>query len=119
MRYAVLAAGLMLGAPAAAIAANANNPYANVDHRVDAGNNTGDTQVDVLNQAQLNGGGPVAPNGYDRSPPATPRGPVAAAYPPPPGYAPPPVAYYAPPAYVVVPRPYVYYYPRPFFYGYW
>jgi hypothetical protein len=40
-------------APGHANAADARNPYGNVDHRVDAGNNTGDSQVDQLNNAQL------------------------------------------------------------------
>lgn len=39
------------GAPA--MAANARHPYANIDRRVDAGNDTGDSQVDQLNRAQL------------------------------------------------------------------
>ena len=45
-----LATGLSL---APAHAANWHNPYGNVDHRNDAGNDTGDSQVDSLNAAQL------------------------------------------------------------------
>ncbi len=37
-----------------ASAAHAGAPYANVNHRNDAGNNTGDAEVDRLNGAQLN-----------------------------------------------------------------
>ncbi len=47
------AAGLAL-APAPAFAAHAGAPYTNVDKRNDAGNDTGDAQVDALNAAQLN-----------------------------------------------------------------
>ncbi len=36
------------------LAANADNPYGNVDHRNDAGNDTGDAKVDQLNSGQLN-----------------------------------------------------------------
>ncbi len=61
MRYRfllpVLAAGFTVGlalAPASVQAANAKNPYANVDRRNDSGNDTGDSKVDALNAAQLN-----------------------------------------------------------------
>lgn len=37
-----------------AFAANADNPYGNVDHRNDAGNDTGDSKIDGLNAQQLN-----------------------------------------------------------------
>ena len=37
-----------------ALAAHAGAPYTNVDHSNDAGNNTGDSEVDKLNGAQLN-----------------------------------------------------------------
>ncbi len=54
MKIAVAFAGaLLLAAPIAAHAANAAHPYSNIDRRVDAGNNTGDSQVDQLNQQQL------------------------------------------------------------------
>ena len=46
-----LAAGAAL--PPAAHAANWRNPYGNVNHANDAGNDTGDSQVDRLNSAQL------------------------------------------------------------------
>ncbi len=45
-----LATGLSLSA---AHAANWRNPYGNVNHANDAGNDTGDSQVDSLNAAQL------------------------------------------------------------------
>lgn len=35
------------------LAANARHPHRNVDHRVDKGGDTGDSQVEKLNQAQL------------------------------------------------------------------
>ncbi len=60
-----LASGLAL-APMPARAANADNPYGNVDHRNDAGNDTGDSKVDQLNAGQLNQNyrGPLTyPNG--------------------------------------------------------
>ncbi|MBV9784119.1 MAG: hypothetical protein JO264_09900 [Acidisphaera sp.] len=52
----VSALALALGvglAPSPGRAANADQPYSNVDHRNDAGNNTGDSQVDRLNSGQL------------------------------------------------------------------
>ncbi|WP_158741998.1 hypothetical protein [Acidisphaera sp. L21] len=52
-----LAGALALAAPLAAHAANADHPYQNVDRRNDAGNNTGDSQVDRLNQSQLDNNG--------------------------------------------------------------
>ena len=42
-----------IAVPCGARAANAAHPYSNIDRRVDAGNDTGDSQVDRLNQAQL------------------------------------------------------------------
>ncbi len=43
------------GAPdAIVLAANADNPYGNVDKRNDKGNDTGDGKVDTLNSGQLN-----------------------------------------------------------------
>jgi hypothetical protein len=94
MKKTLLAAGLitfglgpMMGLTwSAAHAANADNPYGNVDHRNDAGNNTGDSRVDGLNANQLNGNykGAVEPRPpsaatgmYAPSPPPT--------MPPPPG----------------------------------
>ena len=40
--------------PRPALAANAGTPYAKVDRSNDRGNNTGDSQVEDLNQRQLN-----------------------------------------------------------------
>ena len=107
--------------PAAAMAADAAHPYANVNRRVDAGNSTGDTQVEGLNQAQLNGGQPrLAANGagilgFSRPGQANPYYPYA---PPPDGQARPATAAYPAPAYVAAPffysRPF--FYPAPFFY---
>ena len=140
MKYASLIAGLVLVAPAA-MAANANQPYSNVDHRVDAGNNTGDAQVEQLNQQQLGypGSAPRVANGYAPFPttrqlangyvpqqqpvsrsaggyaPYSAPGyaaPAPVGYPAP-VYAPPTYAYYPAPAYVAVPPPV--YYPRPFY----
>ena len=95
MRRILLAAALAALTPASVLAANAHNPYGNVDHRNDAGNDTGDSQVDALNAAQLRAArAPVRPRGQFVPGMATiyPRAP----YVPPPGY-------YAPPA------PYPYY----------
>jgi hypothetical protein len=41
-------------APAPAQAAHAGEPYTNVDHSNDMGNDTGDSRVDSLNNNQLN-----------------------------------------------------------------
>ncbi len=70
------------GLSAVHLIANADNPYGNVDHRNDAGNDTGDSQVERLNEGQLdrNYRGPYNYR-LQVAPPA---------YPPPPGYAPPP-----------------------------
>jgi hypothetical protein len=86
MKKVLLAASLvafgsgatMALAPSGAHAANADNPYGNVDHRNDAGNDTGDNRVDGLNANQLNGNykGIVQPR-----PPAG----AGMAMPPPPG----------------------------------
>jgi hypothetical protein len=56
MKYSVLAAFAsvaILAAPIAASAADALHPYSNVDHRVDDGNNTGNSLVPKLNEQQL------------------------------------------------------------------
>ena len=50
---ATAAVALTLSAAPAAMAAHAGAPYRNVDHSNDAGNDTGDAQVDQLNNAQL------------------------------------------------------------------
>lgn len=54
---------LALSAAPAAMAANAKMPYKNIDRSNDAGNNTGDSEVDKLNSAQLdqNYKGPYTP----------------------------------------------------------
>jgi hypothetical protein len=62
-------------APAPAHAANADNPYGNVDRHNDAGNDTGDSKVDQLNAGQLNQNyrGPLTyPNGVTVVPPGQP-----------------------------------------------
>lgn len=73
------------------LAANARNPYGNIDRRDDAGNDTGDSQVDRLNEGQLDQNyrgsyQPMPPRGYAGPPPQ-----VYGA--PPPGYAGPPPGY--------------------------
>jgi hypothetical protein len=85
MKKVLLATSLMLfgaGAtialvPSAAHAANADNPYGNVDHRNDAGNDTGNSRVDDLNARQLNKNyqgsvEPRAPSGTGMAMPAPP-----------------------------------------------
>ncbi len=49
-----------------AFAAHAGAPYKNVNHKNDAGNDTGDSKVDQLNAAQLNS------NYQGTNPPPTP-----------------------------------------------
>ncbi len=64
MKTIIVLAALALVSGAAlrpAYAAHAGSPYANVDKRNDAGNDTGDSQVDQLNAAQLNQGATPAP----------------------------------------------------------
>ncbi len=67
---AVLAVAVF-AAPAAQ-AANARNPYGNIDRSNDKGNNTGDSEVDRLNDMQLdrNYTGPRYPVGTPPPPPA-------------------------------------------------
>jgi hypothetical protein len=53
-----IAASLALGLGAASLsvaahAANSKTPYSNVHHSNDAGNNTGDAEVEKLNQQEL------------------------------------------------------------------
>jgi hypothetical protein len=62
-------------APSRGFAAHAGAPYTNVDHRNDAGNDTGDSQVDRLNEQQLDANykGPYKP-----MPPANPQGTMVA-----------------------------------------
>jgi hypothetical protein len=68
-------------------AADAANPYGNIDHRNDNGNDTGDSRVGGLNSAQLNENykGPV-----ELRPPAAPA--MVAPAQPQPGMPPPPGA---------------------------
>jgi hypothetical protein len=49
-----LLAATLAAAPGVAFAAHAGAPYTNVDHRNDAGNDTGDSRVESLNAQQLN-----------------------------------------------------------------
>ena len=72
MKTIIAIAALALASGAAvrpAYAAHAGAPYANVDKRNDAGNDTGDSQIDALNAAQLNQGATPAP-----AQPVTPMG---------------------------------------------
>ena len=50
----VFAVASLALAPAAGYAANADQPYSNIDRSNDRGNETGDSRVDGLNSAQLN-----------------------------------------------------------------
>ena len=117
-RIAALAVLAVVAMPAPVSAANARRPYSNVDRRVDLGNDTGDSQVDRLNQQQLDRGAPPyggAPGAAPYGVPG-PGGPIYS-YLPPPGYrgrvyAPPPV-YAAPPPVVYAPPP-AYYRPYPY-----
>ncbi|MBV9750724.1 MAG: hypothetical protein JO157_18110 [Acetobacteraceae bacterium] len=79
MRLLVSAFALALAA-APAMAANANHPYSNIDRRVDAGNDTGDSRVDALNRSQLD------ENYYANRPQQPPPG-YGMPAPMPPGYA--------------------------------
>lgn len=92
---ALAAAAALLASASAGLAANARNPYGNVDRRVDAGNDTGNREVDRLNEMQLdrNYRGPR----YPVAPGGPPPGYYPPGYAPPPGYAAPPPGYYAPP----------------------
>lgn len=84
--------------------ADARDPYGDINHRVDAGNNTGDSEVDRLNAAQLDEnyhnpamGAPAAGPGFGAAPSAYPQTYAQPAYAPPP-------AYYAQPGYAA-PQP--------------
>jgi hypothetical protein len=50
---ALALAAAVATAPAGVRAANADHPYENIDKRNDAGNDTGDSQVESLNRGQL------------------------------------------------------------------
>ncbi|MCK8783292.1 hypothetical protein M0638_02710 [Roseomonas sp. NAR14] len=67
-----LAAGPCLAPAGAALAANADQPHANVDRRNDAGNATGNERVDQLNAAQR---GTANPPGNPPAPPLPPAPP--------------------------------------------
>lgn len=68
------ALALALGALSPAMAANARHPYRNVDKRVDKGGPTGDSEVDKLNQQQLDAA--RAANGPSGMPMPTPGMPA-------------------------------------------
>ena len=56
MKIALILSALALSAGLAAqpvLAADARSPYKGVNHKDDAGNDTGDSKVDELNAAQL------------------------------------------------------------------
>jgi hypothetical protein len=107
-RGLILALALM-ASPALAHAADWRHPYANIDHRVDAGNNTGDWEVPALNAAQLNRAGVTSRRAWPRDrfagaatvyPPAIYPSPIY-----PPAYYPPPLTPWPAPPY---PYPVVY-----------
>ena len=50
---AIALAAAVAAAPTGVRAANADHPYENIDKRNDAGNDTGDSQVETLNRGQL------------------------------------------------------------------
>lgn len=70
IRLAVLATVLAAAATSsAARAADADKPYSNVNKKNDAGNNTGDSSVDKLNDRQLDENQPKGSksDGFDRT----------------------------------------------------
>lgn len=107
MRPATIASAALLAATLGALAAppaqaaNARNPYGNVNPRTDAGNDTGNWQTDRLNDAQLGRNYPGPGPYYPASPPPPPP---PRYYPPPGYYPPPPPYYYPPPGYYYPPR---------------
>jgi hypothetical protein len=60
MKTTLVALAFAVGLASPVLAANARHPYQNIDRRNDAGNPTGDDQVERLNQQQL-GGNPTQP----------------------------------------------------------
>jgi hypothetical protein len=92
-----------------AFAADAAHPYSNVNHSVDAGNDTGDSQVDQLNQQQLQKNGQSYQGGGSGQGWSGQSGAGASGGRVQPGYA---QGYGARPAYYGYPR-YVYPYPYP------
>ncbi len=77
MRYVLLAAALACLATPASHAANVNNPYGNINPANDAGNDTGDSEVEALNQSQLDSNGIARPRHVARPRYARPRNPFA------------------------------------------
>ena len=79
-KFLIPACAMLLGAgafvPQTGHAANARQPYANVNHANDAGNDTGDSQVERLNEMQLNRNY-QGPTYYRGQPPVTQSTPVA------------------------------------------
>ena len=73
---ATAALALAVSAAPQAMAANARAPYKNVNHANDDGNNTGDSQIEQLNAAQLD---------QNYKGPYTPLPPASAVPPPPSG----------------------------------
>jgi len=70
MKATLVAFALALGIGSVAspvLAANARHPYQNIDRRVDAGNPTGDDQVDRLNSQQLGNPGAGSLGGAPQS----------------------------------------------------
>lgn len=64
MLKSLVLAGVLAVACAASMkahAADADRPYSNIDRKVDSGNNTGNSQVDSLNRAQLDQNQPQSP----------------------------------------------------------
>ena len=124
MRSAISAGLLAICLASAAHAANADHPYSNVNPQNDAGNDTGDSRVDALNQAQLNGGyrvRPRSPSGPGYGIPGYGAADSRASYAAPGyGYAPPGYGA-APPAYArpyypqAYPYPPSYPYPPPYY----
>jgi hypothetical protein len=91
---AALLAANMMATPG--WAANARNPYGNVNHANDAGNDTGDSQVPALNQAQLDQPqSSAAPYPYNYAP----ARPYTYSNVAPPAYYPPAPVYVTPRAY--------------------
>ena len=69
MKTFLIACLFAAGVASPVLAANARHPYQNVDRRNDAGNPTGDDQVERLNQQQLGGsGGQMPMQGQDMAP---------------------------------------------------
>ncbi len=85
MKVVVAVVGLFLASAASPVlAANADQPYQNVEKKNDAGNDTGNSRVDTLNRGQLDQNqGVVAPAlGAAPSPASSPAQAPAPASPP-------------------------------------